>query len=70
MREDRETMEEIEEKPKNRWLITTCRYCGSIYRFRSDEPQPPTCGKPQCIMKFGESSRIKTTAKYQTQLPN
>ena len=52
--------EETEGELKSRWFITTCRYCGNIYRFRSDQPQPPTCGKPQCISKFEESSRTVT----------
>jgi len=58
-----EVMEERGQRPKNRWLITTCRYCGEIYRFRSEEPQPPTCGKPQCIMKLEESSKKKAVAR-------
>ena len=51
-----------EQRPRSRWFITTCRYCGEIYRFRSEEPQPPTCGKPQCIMKLEESSKKKAVA--------
>jgi hypothetical protein len=51
-----EAMEE-EQSPRSRWLMTTCRYCGDIYRFRSDQPQPPTCGRAQCIAKFEERSR-------------
>jgi len=47
-----EEEEEVEIKPRSRWLITTCRYCGNIYRFRSNEQKPPTCGKPQCIEKL------------------
>jgi hypothetical protein len=42
----------IDQRPKSRWLITTCRYCGNMYRFRSSEQRPPTCGKPQCLAKL------------------
>jgi rubrerythrin len=52
--------EETEGAPRSRWFMTTCRYCGNIYRFRSDQLQPPTCGRPQCISKFEESSRTAT----------
>jgi|GEM_PF-1885582 len=51
--------ERIEEKPRTRWLMTTCLYCGDIYRFRSDQIQPPTCGKPQCTARFEERMRNK-----------
>ena len=51
--------EAIEEKPRTRWFMTTCLYCGNIYRFRSDEIQPPTCGKPQCIARFEERMKKK-----------
>ena len=60
--EGRETMEEVAQRPKNRWLITTCRYCGQMYRFRSEEPQPLTYGKAQCIMKLAESGAGKPMA--------
>lgn len=54
-KETREDVSEgIEEKPRTRWFMTTCLYCGNIYRFRSDEIQPPTCGKPQCVARFEE----------------
>jgi hypothetical protein len=49
----RETADDdADQRPKSRWLITTCRYCGSMYRFRSSEQRPPTCGKPQCLTKL------------------
>ncbi len=51
--------EGIEEKPRTRWFMTTCLYCGDIYRFRSDQIQPPTCGKPQCIARFEERTKRK-----------
>ena len=51
--------EPIEEKPRTRWFMTTCLYCGNIYRFRSDEIQPPTCGKTQCIARFEERMKKK-----------
>lgn len=51
--------EGIEEKPRTRWFMTTCLYCGDIYRFRSDQIQPPTCGKPQCIARFEERMKRK-----------
>jgi hypothetical protein len=51
--------EGIEEKPRTRWFMTTCLYCGNIYRFRSDQIQPPTCGKPQCTARFEERMRNK-----------
>jgi len=51
--------EEIEQKPKSRWLITTCRYCGNMYRFRSDQTQPPTCGRPKCVSRYEETSKKK-----------
>ena len=54
-----EVVEEFEHKPKSRWLITTCRYCGDMYRFRSDQTQPPTCGRPKCISRFEEINKKK-----------
>ena len=45
--------------PRSRWLITGCRSCGDMVRFRSDQPKPSTCGKPQCIEKFEERNRNK-----------
>jgi hypothetical protein len=57
MERDMTEVMEREERPRSRWLMTTCRYCGDMYRFRSDQPQPPTCGKPQCIAKFEERSK-------------
>lgn len=54
------TTEEMEERPRSRWLITTCRCCGNMFRFRSDQSQPPTCGKPECIRKFEERNREKS----------
>jgi hypothetical protein len=59
-KETREDVSEgMEKKPRTRWFMTTCLYCGNIYRFRSDEIQPPTCGKPQCIARFEERMRKK-----------
>jgi hypothetical protein len=63
MEEEREMMDEIEQRPKARWFITTCRYCGQMYRFRSDQPQPPTCGKQQCIMRSEQSGGAKLVAR-------
>lgn len=57
-----EILEEVEQRPKSRWLITTCRYCGDMYRFRSDQAQPPTCGKQRCLVKFEELSRKKSVS--------
>ena len=54
-RTDRYTEEET--RPMRIWLLSACRSCGSMIRFRSDEPQPPTCGKPQCIERFEERSK-------------
>jgi hypothetical protein len=51
--------EDIEEKPRTRWFMTTCLYCGNIYRFRSDQIQPPTCGNPQCVARFEERMKKK-----------
>ncbi len=51
--------EETEQKLKSRWFITTCRYCGNMFRFPSDQPQPSTCGRPDCILK--EESRKRET---------
>lgn len=51
--------EAVEEKPKSRWLITTCRYCGNMYRFRSDQIQPPTCERPKCVQRYEENSKKK-----------
>ena len=50
---------EEETRPKSRWLITACRFCGDMIRFRSDEPKPPTCGKPQCIERLEERNKNK-----------
>jgi rubrerythrin len=50
-------------KLKSRWLLTTCRYCGTMYRFRTDEPQPPNCGKPQCVERFKEASKGQIITK-------
>ncbi|MFC1718112.1 hypothetical protein ACFL6S_30935 [Candidatus Poribacteria bacterium] len=52
---DRYTEEET--RPLRKWLLSACRSCGTMIRFRSDEPQPPTCGKPQCIERFEERSK-------------
>ena len=62
---DEVTEEEEEERHRSRshWLMTTCRYCGDIYRFRSDQVQPPTCGRPQCITKFEERSKKLLVAR-------
>jgi hypothetical protein len=51
--------EETEEGtgPTIRWLITGCRSCGDMVRFRSDQPKPPTCGRSQCVEKFEERSK-------------
>lgn len=43
-----------ETQPMRRWHLSSCRSCGILIRFRSDEPHPPTCGKPQCIERFEE----------------
>ena len=53
--------EEIEEDegPRGRWLVTGCRSCGDMVRFRSDQPKPLTCGKPQCVQKFEERNKNK-----------
>jgi len=51
--------EGTEGKARTRWFMTTCLYCGDIYRFRSDQIQPPTCGKPQCIARLEERMRNK-----------
>ena len=56
-------MEEVEEKRRFRRLIKACRYCGRLYSFRTDQPEPATCGMAQCITKFEESSKEKATAK-------
>jgi len=48
-------------RPTSRWRLSACRSCGSMIRFRSDELQPPTCGKPQCIEKFEERSKNRVT---------
>jgi hypothetical protein len=56
--EERET----EVSAKSRWLLTTCRYCFRMYRFRSDEPEPLTCGAPQCLEKFRERQNSKKSA--------
>jgi hypothetical protein len=48
---------EEETRPMRRWRLSACRSCGSMIRFRSDKPQPPTCEKPQCIKKFEERSK-------------
>ena len=56
---NRDTKEET--GPKSRWLISACRSCGDMIRFRSDEPKPPTCGKPQCIERFEERNKNKMT---------
>jgi len=56
------TSEETKEETtivKSRWLISSCRSCGDIIRFRADQPQPPTCGKPQCIERFEERNKNK-----------
>ena len=37
---------------KSRWLMSSCRSCGDIIRFRANQPKPPTCGRPQCIEKL------------------
>ena len=59
-KETREDVSEgIEGKPRTRWFMTTCLYCGNIYRFRSDEIQPPTCGRSQCIARFEERMKRK-----------
>ena len=58
---DRYTEEET--RPMRVWLLSACRSCGSMIRFLSDEPQPPTCGKPQCIKKFEEKSKAGTSNK-------
>ena len=50
---------ETDQKPRVRWLMTTCLYCGDMYRFRSDQPQSPTCGNPRCIEKFEERMKRK-----------
>jgi hypothetical protein len=44
-------------QPMRTWLLSACRSCGRMIRFRSDEPQPPTCGRPQCIERFEERSK-------------
>ena len=52
--------EETREKTrviKSRWLITSCRSCGDIIRFRANQPVPLTCGKPQCIERFEERNK-------------
>jgi hypothetical protein len=56
--EDRDTYDETQEDRnfKSRWLITTCRYCRNMFRFRSDQPKPATCGKPECVRKFEEKA--------------
>jgi hypothetical protein len=51
-----------EQRPRSRWFLTTCCYCGETFRFRSDEPQPPTCGEPQCIARFEERTRREAAA--------
>jgi hypothetical protein len=56
---EREINGETEQKPRSCWFITTCVYCGNIFRFRSDQPQPPTCGRPECIMRFEQRVREK-----------
>ena len=48
---------EGETRPMNQWLLSACRSCGTMIRFRSDEPKPPTCGKPQCVQRFEERSK-------------
>jgi rubrerythrin len=58
-----DTMEDMEEKPRFRRLVVTCRYCGRLYSFRTDQPQPPTCGSPQCITKLEGHSKDKLAEK-------
>ena len=55
VRINRDTTEET--RLMRRWLLSTCRSCGSMISFRSDEPHPPTCGKPQCVERFAERSK-------------
>jgi hypothetical protein len=50
---------EEETGSKSRWLITACRSCGDMLRFRSDQPKPSTCGKPQCIERFEVRNKNK-----------
>jgi hypothetical protein len=51
------TMKEVEEEPRFRRLLTVCPYCGNLYSFRTDQPDPATCGMSKCIKRFEEKNR-------------
>jgi len=54
---------EVEVKRKFRRLVKSCRYCGRLYSFRTDQPEPTTCGMAQCIAKYEESNKGKSLVK-------